>query len=218
MRSSQDIIQLFRAYGVLIEDTHAVYTNGMHATSHMNMRLMQPHTHAYSSLALQLVAWLMGENMIYSAVVSPAVGGVALSQWIAHHASVLYCREILALYCEKDEEGIFRLKGGTDKLVKGRIVLAADDVLSTGGSCRQVVEEVNRCEGSVFVACALVNQGRVTAEDLGVGQLRALVTRPAETYPSWDECPQWLKDRPINTEVGHGAEFLRLHPEIPQPA
>jgi orotate phosphoribosyltransferase len=175
------------------------------------------------------------------AVVSPAVGAIALSQWTAYHLSCLRQdrHEVLALYSEHDdtvvdegkggiimhqpiveppasgEELILRrprfvLKRGFDMDVRGKRVLAAEDILTTGGSAASTVEAIRSAGGIVVGVGALVNGGKVTKERLGVGMLVALLALERKIYTEEDcrdhgLCHQGV---PINTQFGHGAAFL----------
>ena len=87
-------------------------------------------------------------------------------------------------------------------------VLVVEDVLTTGGSVKKVVEAVRALEGQVIGVGALCNSGNITANDLGnVPELLALVKISLE---SWEEkdCPLCQRQVPINTVLGKGQEFL----------
>lgn len=91
-------------------------------------------------------------------------------------------------------------------------ILVVDDVLTTGGSVKKVVEATRAIGGDVIGLGALVNRGGVTAAaiGLGTGRLEALVNLPLD---SWDEeeCSRigpCSRGVPINTDVGKGREFL----------
>lgn len=132
----------------------------------------------------------------------PAMGGIILSQWTAHH---LGC---LAVYAEKAPEGGLVLRRGYDAVVRGRRVLVVEDILNTGGSLRETVVAVRAAGGVVVAAAALCNRGGVTAQEAGVPALVALVEL---TLDSWEAsaCPLCRDRVPINTDVGKGREFLR---------
>jgi orotate phosphoribosyltransferase len=61
--------------------------------------------------------------------------------------------------------------------------------------------------GMVQAVVALCNRGGVTAEDLGVHHLHALVNVKMPMHPA-DDCPLCHHNIPINTNVGHGRAFL----------
>jgi orotate phosphoribosyltransferase len=82
-----------------------------------------------------------------------------------------------------------------------------EDVLNTGGSVRQAVAAVRAAGGEVVAVAALCNRGGVTAADLGVPAVVALVELSLD---SWDApaCPLCRDGVPIDTRIGKGREFL----------
>lgn len=142
-------------------------------------------------------------------VIAPAIGGVILSQWTAHHLSEMNGREVLAVYAEKSASGdTFVIKRGYDKLIPGKNVLVVEDVLTTGGSAKQVIEATRVIGGNVVGLGVLCNRGAVTTQDVAdVPKMTALVN---VTLDAWDEasCPLCKQNVPVNTDVGKGREFL----------
>ncbi|MFC1629796.1 phosphoribosyltransferase family protein [Patescibacteria group bacterium] len=87
-------------------------------------------------------------------------------------------------------------------------MLVVDDVLTTGGSVRGVVEAVRKLGGYVVGVGVIANRGQVTAKDVGdVSELFALADVTMDSYPE-KECPLCKKGVPINTVLGKGQEFL----------
>ena len=82
-----------------------------------------------------------------------------------------------------------------------------EDVLTTGGSARQVIELVRRHGGNVIGLSALCNRGNVQAADVGDVAIHTLVTIALETYAE-EDCPFCRQQVPINTELGKGRAFL----------
>ena len=114
---------------------------------------------------------------------------------------------VLPVYAKKEADASFASKCGYDRLVRDTRVLIVEDILTTGGSVREVVSAVCRCGGDPVAVAALCKRGAVTADTLGItGKLLSLTSIDLS---SWDEqaCP--LSRRcPINTDVGQGREFL----------
>lgn len=102
----------------------------------------------------------------------------------------------------------FGFKRGYDKLIAGKRVLVVEDVLTTGGSVRAVVDAIRALKGDIVGVGVLCNRGGITVQDIGdVPRLEALVH---VTLDAWDEaeCPLCRQGVPINTSVGKGSEFL----------
>ena len=98
--------------------------------------------------------------------------------------------------------------GGYDKFLPGRRVLVVEDVLTTGGSAKKVVELARAAGGKVIGLGVLCNRGGVTPHDVGdVPQLFALTNIPLEVWMEGD-CPLCKQGVPVNTDIGKGREFL----------
>ncbi len=184
--------------GALLTDVHVVYTSGRHGAAYVNKDAVYPHTALVSELCGLLAAAYQDDDV--EVVAGPALGGVILSQWTAHHLGAL------AVYAERTPGGL-ALRRGYDSLVAGRRVLVVEDVLTTGGSLAETVDAVRSAGGEVVGAAALVNRGGVTAGGVGAPRLEGLVTLGLE---SWDAaaCPLCRDGVAVTTAVGKGAEFL----------
>jgi len=185
--------------GAVITGSHVVYTSGRHGSAYVNKDAVYPHTDRVSELCRLLSDATRDPRP--EVVCGPALGGIILAQWTGHHLGAL------AVYAEKLPDGGLGLRRGYDRLVAGRRVLVVEDVLNTGGSVRQAVAAVRAAGGDVVAVGALCNRGGVTAADLGVPELIALVELSLD---SWDAaaCPLCRDGVPIDTRVGKGREFL----------
>lgn len=202
--SSLPALSDLEAIGALLQNTHVVYTSGKHGSAYINKDSLYPHTALISRLCREIAQKFSHEDI--DVVLAPVVGGVILSQWVAHHLSEIMGREVIAVYAEKKEGGGFVLKRGYDQLVKDRRVLLVEDVLNTGGSIAQVVEAVSPLLGrGKFVGLgALANRGGVTSAQVhGVSPIFSLWELNLE---AWDasKCPLCQQGIPINTRVGKG--------------
>lgn len=203
-----DVLAILAQVGALITDDHLVYTSGRHGSSYVNKDALYPHTAATSAICKRFAERFAGAGV--EVVAGPTVGGVILAQWTAHHLSALTGREVVAVYAEEEalEDGKRRVfRRGYDALVAGRRVLVVEDILTTGGSVRLVIEAVGAAGGSVVGAGALVNRGGVTAPQIGAPELYCLASSPLESYAA-DECPLCAAGVPVNTRVGKGAAFV----------
>lgn len=203
--TEREALQLLFAAGAVITDSHFVCTSGMHDSVYVNKDAVYPHTVEISDLCRALARRYEDRIEI---VAAPAVGGVILSQWVAFHLTSMTRKEVLGVYAEKEGDR-FVFRRGYDKLFPGRTVLVAEDVLTTGGSAKKVVEAVREAGGEVVGLGVLCNRGGVTAEDVGnVPRINALVNIALD---AWDEveCPLCAGGIPINTEVGKGREYLQ---------
>jgi orotate phosphoribosyltransferase len=200
-----DVLKILQSHGALIVDSHIVYTSGKHGSAYVNKDAIYPHTESVSTLCEAIADHFRGSAI--EVVAAPAIGGVILSQWVAHHLQARNC-DAIAVYAEKSTDGAFEFRRGYDRLLTGRRVLVVEDILTTGGSLRDVSRAVTAAGGTMVGAAALCNRGGVTAADVeNPPELFTLVEIPLET---WDEtaCPLCAQGVPINTDVGKGREFV----------
>ena len=203
----EEVLKVLSKVGAVITDSHVVLTSGKHANAYVNKDALYPNTGETSRLCRAIAEQFTYANV--QVVIAPAIGGVILSQWIAHHLTDMYGRMVFGVYAEKSEDGdTFVIKRGYDRFLAGKNVLVVEDILTTGGSARKVVEAVRLIGGNLVGLGALCNRGRITEKDVGgVPRLSALVSVELD---AWDEegCPLCAQNVPINTAVGKGREFL----------
>jgi orotate phosphoribosyltransferase len=182
----------------IITGSHIVYTSGKHGSAYVNKDAVYPNTTRVAELCRHLAEAARPHRP--EVVCGPAMGGIILAQWTGHHLG------LPAVYAEKADGGM-ALRRGYDKLVAGKRVLVVEDILNTGGSVKDAVAAVRTAGGAVVAVAALVNRGGVTAADVGVPALAALL---AVSLEAWDAeaCPLCRDGIPINTDVGKGREFL----------
>lgn len=206
--ADQEVLATLARVGALITGDHLVYTSGRHGSSYVNKDALYPHTGATSEVCAGIARRFAEAGV--EVVAGPTVGGVIMAQWTAHHLSALTGREVLAVYAEEevgeagDRHRLFRR--GYDALVAGRRVLVVEDILTTGGSVRLVVQAASAAGGTVVGVGALCNRGAVTAEAIGAPVLYCLSEVPLESFAP-EACPLCAAGVPVNTRVGKGAAF-----------
>ncbi|MBP9757272.1 MAG: phosphoribosyltransferase [Candidatus Pacebacteria bacterium] len=184
---------------------HFVGVSGLHLDTYVNKNAMYPYTREMSKLCLEIANRFKGRNI--EAVVGPATGGIILSQWVAYHLSELEGREVYSVYSDKDADG-FVIKRGYNELIKGKNILVVEDLVTTGGSLRKVID-VARTEGAnIIAAVAICNRGAVTREMAGnPPEFMSMLTVELDQWPE-GECDLCKRNIPINTDVGHGKDYL----------
>lgn len=205
--NEQEVLRVLAKFEAIITDSHIVYTSGKHGTAYVNKDAIYSHTVEISRLCRAIAKRFADDNV--QVVIAPAIGGVILSQWTAYHLTEINGHEVLGVYAEKSEGGdIFVIKRGYDKLIVGKNVLVVEDVLTTGGSTKNVIKATRAIGGNVIGLGVLCNRGGIRPQDVAdVPKLMALVNVKFDTY---DEatCPLCERNVPINTDVGKGREFL----------
>lgn len=204
--TGEEILAIFKKTGGYITGSHIVYTSGKHGEVYLNKDAIYPHTEEISSICQEVARKFKDKDI--EVVAAPALGGIILSQWTAYHLSKLTGQEVLGVYTEKapDKNQIFTR--GYNKLVKGKKVLVVEDITTTGGSVKKVIESVRKAGGEVVAVCVLVNRDpdNINSQTIGAPFFPLAEIK----MQAWEEagCPLCQKNVPINTTVGKGREYL----------
>ncbi len=207
--NNPQIMQMFADVDAIISDSHFVYSSGRHSSVYINKDALYLHTKTIAALCALMARSYDAEQI--DVVVGPVLGGIVLSQWVAYALTVRRSSgETLAIYAEKDNDSpdkTFSFHRGYDAYVPGRNILVVEDVLTTGGSVRQVIELIRRLGGNVVGLSALCNRGNVQPADVDNVPIQSLIQINLETFAEAD-CPFCQTRVPINTDVGKGRAFL----------
>jgi orotate phosphoribosyltransferase len=208
-QNDPQIMQIFADAGAIITDSHFVYTSGRHSSVYVNKDALYVHPDIISQLC-QLMAQPYDPAEI-DVVVGPVLGGIILSQWLAHSLNTRRTNgETLAVYAEKEGDGpdkTFAFRRGYDAYIPGKNILISEDILTTGGSVRQVVEVIRQLGGNVLGISALCNRGSVQPSAVGNVPIHTLINLDLQTYTA-EDCPFCKQGLPINTALGKGKAFL----------
>ena len=200
-----EALDVFQKVG-MFRTGHFVYTHGNHSDNYLNKDALYTDTKETSKLCRAMAEKFVKSDV--DAVVGPAIGAAILAQWVAFHLSELTKRDVAAAYADKDGRGGFVLKRGYDSLVKGRKTLVVEDLMTTGSSAKLVVEAVRAAGADVVGVVALANRGGVKKGDVGDPPcFEVLVDLKLDSWPE-SECDLCRKGIPVNTDVGHGKEFV----------
>lgn len=173
-----DLIAVLKERGALLEG-HFQLSSGLHSPRYLQCArlLMDPAlaTRLGADLAETLRPALGGKAP--AAVVAPALGGVLVAHEVAR---AFGCR---ALFTER-QEGVMLLRRGFS-LEEGERVVVVEDVITTGGSTREVMDVVRDHQAEVLAVGCLIARGGESV-DLGV-PLRSLLHLEVPAYPA-DRC------------------------------
>ena len=193
---------IIEACGALIEDDHFVYASGHHGNGWIAKDIINLDPRLPKRLG-ELLAESVSDLDI-DVVCGPAVGGLICAQFTALALSTS------CVYAEretKDGRERFVLRRGQDDFIRGKRVLAVDDVVNTGYSLKLTMETIREAGGEVVAAATWISRGNVVASDLGVDRY---VFLDEVSLPSWpaETCRLCEEGVPINTRFAHGAEYL----------
>ena len=174
------VFEHFRASGALLEG-HFELSSGLHSDRYFQCALVLSEPQRAEELARAFAAKVPVD---VDCVVGPAMGAVV---WAQEVGRALKKR---ALFTER-KDGVMCLRRGFS-FRPGERVLLVEDVLTTGGSAREVIEVLER-HGAKVVACgALLNRsGRNPFDELGLPLVELVRTDVKVWEPS--ECPLCAK-------------------------
>lgn len=200
------VLEILKKIGAIIPDDHFVYTSGLHGAVYINKDALYPHTEETSQVGMLFAK--KAKDLDVDVVVGPALGGIILSTWTAYHLSSLKNKEVLGVYTEKEDNKNQVFTRNYDRLVTDKSVLVIEDLTTTGGSVKKVVDTVREAGGLVTAVIVMVNRSPKTVNGDTVGaSFMALGELPVETWTQ-QKCPLCKKGIPINTTVGHGKKYL----------
>lgn len=203
-----EILDILKKTDALITDDHFVYTSGKHGSVYINKDALYVHVNETSQVGKMLAE--KASELDIDVIAGPALGGIILSQWTAHHLSEIKDKEVFSVYTEKTADGNQVFTRGYDKIVNGRKILVVEDLVTTGGSVKKVVQSVKAANGQVQMVGVMVDrspeddpvdEGNIGAPFFALGRLPVTIFDEA----SCELCRQSV---PINTKIGHGKKFL----------
>ncbi len=204
-----EIMQKFVAVGAIVSDEHFVYTSGRHGSVYVNKDALYVHPEVISVLCQHMAEAYAADSV--DVVVAPVLGGIVLSQWVAHALNQRRRGgETLAVFVEKSSDSTdkrFLFTRGYDKYIANKNILVVEDILATGGSVRQVIQLVRQHGGNIIGVSVLCNRGNVQPHDIGDVPIKALIELDLQTYAA-EACPLCESGVPVNVELGKGRAFL----------
>lgn len=175
---SEELLRTFRERGALLEG-HFLLSSGLHSPRYLQCARVLMDPALAERLGKELAAALREVLVVPpAAVVAPALGGVLVAHEVAR---ALGC---LGLFTERQDGRMALRRGFT--LEPDAPVVVVEDVVTTGGSTREVMDAVAALGARVLAAGSLVDRSGGTV-DLGVPR-RALLTLEVPTYEA-ASCP-----------------------------
>lgn len=177
--TAEEVLERFRRAGALLEG-HFRLSSGLHSAVYFQSALLLQHPPQAERAAAELATRVRATigATVPDVVVAPALGGVVIGHELARAVGAR------AIFSER-EEGRMRLRRGFG-LESGEVAVVCEDVITTGGSAREVVELVRAAGARVVAVAALIDRGLVPVE-LDV-PLVVLARLPAPSYRP-EACP-----------------------------
>ena len=178
-----EIIDVFKDTGALL-DGHFILTSGRHSSSYFQCARVLQHPQYLTHFA-EMIAEHFNKEKI-DAVISPAIGGVVLGTEVGR---ILNIRTIFA----ERKDGDMCIRRGF-KIEPGENILIVEDVITTGGSVREVMDQVINHKGVISGVGVMVDRSNGSVA-LHPNQF-SIIAMEARSYGP-DEVPESLSAIPV---------------------
>lgn len=175
MLTEERIIEILKEAGVLLEG-HFLLTSGKHSNKYLQCAKIFKNAKYSEELCKALAEKFADKNV--DVVVGPAMGAVIMAYEVSRHLNVPN------LFTER-ENGEMTLRRGFT-IEKGQRVVVVEDVITTGGSVKEVIKLIQDMGGEVVGVGSIVDRtgGKI---DFGV-PFSPVISMEVIAYEA-DECP-----------------------------
>ena len=153
--TSDDVVELFEKHQALLNG-HFLLSSGLHSSRYLQSALVLAHPNVATMLGVELAGLFVGQ---VDFVISPALGGVIIGHEVAR------ALKVRALFSER-HDGSMALRRGFS-IEPGQSCVVIEDVITTGGSTREVMKLVESFGGVVTGVGSLIDRSGGSV-DLGV--------------------------------------------------
>ncbi len=175
MLTQEQALDCYRKTGAILKG-HFKLTSGRHSNTYMQSAKLFIDT-KQSEIVCKALAEKLADEKI-DLVVSPAIGGILMGYEVARQLGVPN------IFAER-ENGEMTLRRGF-AIEKGTKVVVVEDVVTTGGSVKEVVRLVQSMGAEVVAVASLVDRSNGNV-DFGVKYVN-LISMEVVSYEP-DECP-----------------------------
>ena len=184
----ESVLALFRATGAYLEG-HFRLTSGLHSSNYLQCALVLRHPPVAEDLGRRLAAQLRTiVDEPVALVVSPALGGLIIGHEVARALGAPF------LFTERDPQTRKMLLRRGFTVQPGETAVVIEDVITTGGSTRDVIECLQAAGARVLAAGSIIDRSGGTA-DVGVPRVALATLQVAAHRP--EECPLCREGVPV---------------------
>ncbi len=181
---TRDTLSAFEQTGAYLQG-HFRLTSGLHSPEYLQCAKVLQHPALAERFGREIREQFNGLSV--GLVCAPAMGGLIIGHEVARAFGVRF------IFTERDPEGKMTLRRGF-AVEPGERVLIVEDVITTGGSTREVVGLL-RAAGAEVVAAASIVDRSGGAADVGVARI-ALATLEVTAYDP-AACPLCAQGLPV---------------------
>jgi orotate phosphoribosyltransferase len=181
--TGDEVLKLFRDSDALMEG-HFQLTSGLHSPNYFQCARVLQYPDKAELLCAEIASRMRGKKI--DAVIAPALGGIVVGQEVARQLKVR------SMFAERSN-GVMQLRRGF-AIAKGEHILVCEDVITTGGSVREVLGIVVAAGGVVAGTASIVDRsgGSVRLPDFfPILRLEVITYEP-------DACPLCRQGIPVS--------------------
>ena len=182
-------MELFEQTGAYLHG-HFRLTSGLHSGEYLQCAKVLAHPDYAEQLgkSLALKVKLLAPGSAIDAVVAPAMGGIIIGHEVARELKVL------SLFTERDAaSNEMTLRRGFEIKPRQNVVVI-EDVITTGGSTKEVVKLLESLGANVVSAGSIIDRSGGSA-DVGVPRASLQTLHPVAYKP--EECPLCQQGLPV---------------------
>jgi orotate phosphoribosyltransferase len=179
----EEVLNAFREAGALLEG-HFLLSSGRHSDVYLEKALVLQYPRNVEKMCRELARRFEGDRP--DLVIGPTTLGVVLAYEVAKHLGVR------SIFAEREGDGRALRRGF--RIEPGQRALVVDDILTTGGSVRDVLAVVKEWGGKTVGVGVLVDRSTQPL-DFGV-RTEALLKMDVVSYPP-EDCPMCREDGPL---------------------
>ena len=183
MNDQDQLIEIFQKTGALLEG-HFILTSGRHSSMYFHCAKVLQHPEYLHKFSKQIVNHFQDINI--DIVISPAVGGIVLGTEVGRQLNKQ------TIFAER-EQGIMTLRRGFE-ILPNYNVLVVEDVITTGGSVKEVIELVKSSRAEVAGVGLLVDR---SGGKVKLHEKQFCVTELEAVSYGDDEIPEDLANIPV---------------------
>ena len=169
---------------------HFRLTSGLHSGEYLQCAKVLAHPAFAERLGIELAQALQPllRQTRVTAVVSPAIGGIVIGHEVGRALGSF------ALFTERDTASNAMVLRRGFEIAEGEAVVVVEDVITTGGSTKEVIRVVQSMGANVLAAGSIIDRsnGRV---DLGVPRVALQTLNPVTYDPV--ACPLCREGIPV---------------------
>jgi len=182
------VLDLFTQTGAYLQG-HFRLTSGLHSSGYLQSALVLQYPQHAELLGRNLASALLGltKGEAPGLVVSPALGGLIIGHEVARALGVRF------LFTERDADRRMSLRRGFS-LAQAERVFVVEDVITTGGSTKEVIDIVAAAGAVPLAAGSIIDRSGGSVE-LGIPRV-ALETLTVPVFEP-NQCPLCLEGQPV---------------------